>query len=256
MAVCVVGFWLFDNFYAPASYSENAGEDKNGALPKEFVPSATEAMVVHHSHYSLSYREGFEQAEWVAYVLTREHLTQDDRERPFFIEDPWVKTKSADWRNYKNSGYDRGHLVPAGDRRFSEQAYNETFYTSNISPQNRHFNAGLWNRLEMQVRRWAKRYGTLYVFTGGVLEKGLWEIGEEDVDVPRLFYKIVAKERRGKWEVVAFLMPNQEKTDALESFTVSVDEVEQRTGIDFFPGLDPAVEARLESGMNQGQWAY
>ena len=138
----------------------------------------------------------YEQAEWVAYVLDKSHLTYDDRKRPYFIEDPFVSSKSADWRNYKGSGYDRGHLVPAGDRRFSLQAYNETFYTSNISPQNREFNAGIWNDLEQQTRRWAKQYGTLYVFTGGVLKKGLEEIGEEGVDVPDHFYKIIARKKR------------------------------------------------------------
>lgn len=97
----------------------------------------------------------------MAYTLKKQHLTYDDRKRPYLIEDPMVITKSADWRNYKGSGYDRGHLCPPGDHRFSEQAYNETFYTSNISPQDRDFNAGVWNRLEMQVGRRAKGHNEL-----------------------------------------------------------------------------------------------
>ena len=89
------------------------------------------------------------------------------------MEDPKVPSHSADWRNYRGSGFDRGHLCPAGDRRYSESAYNQTFYTSNISPQDPEFNAGIWNDLEQQVRRWCKRYGPLTVITGGVLEPGL-----------------------------------------------------------------------------------
>ena len=73
-------------------------------------------------------------------------------------------------------------------------AYNETFYTSNVSPQDKDFNAGIWNRLEMKVRSWAKDYKTLYVITGGILYNGLEEIGEEDVDVPDYFYKVIEKE--------------------------------------------------------------
>ncbi len=89
-------------------------------------------------------------------MLKQSHLTHDDRKWPYFIEDLKVKSKSADWRNYKGSGFDRRQLCPAGDRRFSEFAYNETFYTSNVSPQNQEFNAGVWNRLEIQIRKRVK----------------------------------------------------------------------------------------------------
>ena len=125
--LCIVGFWLFDNFYTPDTYSAPKGEGSKIELNQVFLPSSTTGAIINHSYFSLSYNETFEQAEWVAYELSKEHLTYDDRERPYFIEDPKVKTKSADWRNYRGSGYDRGHLCPAGDRRFSEYAYNETF---------------------------------------------------------------------------------------------------------------------------------
>ena len=117
--VCVIGFWLFENFYTPATYSNNELGTNSNSFPKELLPSSTTGEIVDHSYFSLSYNEPFEQAEWVAYVLDKKNLTYDDRKRPYFIEDPFVKSKSADWRNYRGSGYDRGHLVPAGDRRFS-----------------------------------------------------------------------------------------------------------------------------------------
>ena len=142
MLICLIGFWLFENFYTPDKYSAPEGPDITTEIPFYFLPTSTTGAVVEHNHYTLSYNEPYEQAEWVAYLLKKSHLTNDDRKRPYFIEDPKVKTKSADWRNYRGSGYDRGHLCPAGDRRFSEQAYNETFYTSNISPQDTYFNAG------------------------------------------------------------------------------------------------------------------
>jgi endonuclease G len=75
--------------------------------------------------------------------------------RPFFIEDPKVSTGSADWRNYRNSGFDKGNLCPAADMEFDKNAYNETFYTSNISPQDKEFNGGIWSRLGQKVRYWA-----------------------------------------------------------------------------------------------------
>lgn len=256
IVLCIVGFWVFENFYTPSSYSKNRYENKGSTFPVEYLPSSTTGDIVHHSYFSLSYNEPFEQAEWVAYTLHKNHLTYDDRERPYFIEDPWVKTKSADWRNYKGSGYDRGHLCPAGDRRFTEQAYNETFYTSNISPQDRFFNAGVWNRLEIQIRRWAKRYGKLMVITGGVLEPGLEEIGDEGVDVPNRFYKIVARKEEGKHKIIGFLIQGFEQQKPLERFCVPIDSIEALTGIDFFPELDIGLQTELEAELDTGQWEF
>jgi endonuclease G len=254
--VCVVGFWVFENFYTPDTYSDPKGKGAQTSLPDYIVPSTTTGQIVSHDHFMLSYSEPHEQAEWVVYKLKKSDLTYDDRKRPYFIEDPKVKTKSADWRNYKGSGYDRGHLCPAGDRRFSEYAYNETFYTSNISPQDRDFNAGVWNRLEMQVRQWAKQHDKLFVITAGVLEDGLEEIGEEDVDVPRRYYKIIARGSEDELKVLAFLMEGKESSKSLKSFLVPVDVIEQQTEIDFFQELHDTQENTLEAKVNTTGWKF
>ncbi|TLP82766.1 DNA/RNA non-specific endonuclease [Maribacter sp. ACAM166] len=254
--VCVVGFWLFENFYTPATYSDNENVNNSNNFPQELLPASTTGEIVNHSFFSLSYSEPFEQAEWVAYTLDKKHLTYDDRKRPYFIEDPFVSSKSADWRNYKGSGYDRGHLLPAGDRKFSKQAYDETFYTSNISPQNREFNAGIWNDLEQQTRRWAKKYGTLYVFTGGVLVKGLDEIGDEDVDVPDTFYKIIARKQDDKLITIAFLIPNKPQSAQLSNFIVSIDEIEMNTGINFFNKLPTKQQGSFEKNEGNSGWKF
>lgn len=256
LIISVIGFWLFENFYTPDTYSDPSTKGLQTEIPFHFLPSSTTGEVVEHSHFALSYSEPFEQAEWVAYALKKEHLTNDNRKRPYFIEDPMVKTKSADWRNYRGSGYDRGHLCPAGDRRFSEQAYNETFYTSNISPQDRDFNAGVWNRLEIQVRAWAKAYDEVFVVTGGILEEGLEEIGDEAVDVPRFYYKIVARGTSKNPKVVAFILLGKESNRPLRQFATSVDEIEQRTGIDFFEKLPDDLENELESHVNTNDWEF
>lgn len=254
--ILVVGFWLFENFYTPATYSKAASDNVFYAFPNELLPSSSTGAIVDHAYFSLSYNEPFEQAEWVAYVLDKNHLNYEDRKRPYFIEDPFVSTKSADWRNYKGSGYDRGHLVPAGDRRFSAQAYNETFYTSNISPQNREFNAGIWNDLEQQTRRWAKRYGTLYVFTGGVLTVNLLEIGEEDVDVPNMFYKIIARKRGNEVICISFLIPTKPHSLTLNDFLVSIDEVENITGLNFFHQLPQGAQDSFEKKVRPSDWKF
>ena len=121
----------------------------------DFLPSSSGGQVVKHQYYTLSYNEVHEQAEWVAYELKKSYIKNNDFKRPFFIADAKVTTGSADWRNYKNTNYDKGHLCPAGDMEFALDAYNDTFFTSNISPQVRNFNNGVWNRLEQKVRYWA-----------------------------------------------------------------------------------------------------
>lgn len=256
MLLCVIVFWLVENFYTPATYSQPDGVGDRTEVPIPLRPSSTTGEIVQHAHFILSYHEGYEQAEWVAYQLDRSHLTYDDRKRPDFIEDPKVSTKSADWRNYRGSGYDRGHLCPAGDRRFSEYAYNETFYTSNISPQDRDFNAGIWNRLEQQVRSWAKKEGPLTIVTGGILEKGLPTIGEEGVGVPKYYYKIVSKGSGDRMSMIAFLIPHREDKGSLRKFVVSVDRLEELTGIDFFQGLPDGLENTLEAGIHTDSWKF
>ncbi len=253
---CIIGFWVFENFYTPASYSDSDGNKGSLPIDSSFLPESTTGELITHNYFILSYSEPHEQAEWVAYPLKKSHLTQDDRKRPYFIEDPKVKSKSADWRNYRGSGYDRGHLCPAGDRRFSEQAYNETFYTSNISPQKRDFNAGVWNRLEQQVRQWCKKYGDLTIITGGVLERRLDEIGEEDVDVPEKFYKIVFRKNGDLVHLLAFLIPHMESQASLEHFLISVDTLEKETGINFFEQQSEEWQKGVEQKINTAGWSF
>ena len=254
--LCIIGFWVFDNFYTPDSYTNPDGDGAGTASILDYLPQSTTGNIVVHDYFVLSYNEPYEQAEWVAYPLKKEHLTYDDRDRPYLIEDPKVKTKSADWKNYKGSGYDRGHLCPAGDRRFSKYAYNETFYTSNISPQDQEFNAGIWNRLEQQIRNWSKMYGDLIVITGGVLEPGLEEIGEEDVDVPDAFFKIVVKGDGKDAKLLAFLFPNKESNRPLSDFLITVDTLEYRTGIDFFEKQPEDWQGKLEASVEKSGWEF
>mgnify|MGYP001115739029 FL=1 len=200
-----------------------------------YLPTSTTGAVIQHRGYSLSYSERHEQAEWVAYSLDKSDIVSVDRKRPFFIEDPKVKTTSASWRNYKKSGYDRGHLCPAGDRKKTEESYNETFYTSNISPQKHDFNAGIWNNLEQKTRYWAKKYDHLYVVTDGILENNLKTIGSENVTVPKAFYKILLDYTAPEIKAIAFLLPHQESKKPLYDFVVSIDELEEKQVLIFFP---------------------
>lgn len=202
-----------------------------------YLPTSTTRQIVKHQYYTLSYHEKFEQAEWVAYELKKEYLKDANYKRPYFIEDPKVTTRSADWRNYKKSGYDKGHLCPAGDMEFDQNAYNDTFYTSNISPQDHNFNSGIWNRLEQKTRYWAEKYNDIYVVTGGILKDSDKTIGTEKVAVPKYFYKIILTKTGKEHKAIAFLIPNEDSKKSLYDFVVPIETLEKMTGIDFFPNL-------------------
>ncbi|MFT3795099.1 DNA/RNA non-specific endonuclease [Flavobacterium sp.] len=226
-------------------------------IPPSLLQSTTTNQLIVHDSYVLSYNEKYEQAEWVAYELKAADFDQKTNfKRPFFVQDPKVKTGSADWRNYKKSGFDKGHLCPAGDRKYSKKAFEETFYTSNISPQRHGFNDGIWNRLEQKTRYWAQKNGKLIVITGGVLNEHLPTIGNEKVAVPAYFYKIIRDDSKGKTKLIAFLVPHQPSDRPLYEFVVPVDWIEKKTGIDFCRDLPDAIENELEKNADYKAWSF
>jgi len=245
--------------FSPINLSKKNSQNKSQNQQNQafdFLPSSTTNQIIKHDYYTLSYSEKHEQAEWVAYELKKSYLRSSDYKRPYFIEDPKVKTGSADYKNYKKSGYDKGHLCPAGDMEFALNAYNDTFFTSNISPQLHDFNAGLWNRLEEKVRYWATKYDGIYVITGGILQPSLKTIGQEKVSVPNYFYKILLDNSNGQYRMIAFLVPSKNSDKPIYDFTVSVDSIEKMTGIDFFPKLDDKIENSLEKNSDYKAWSF
>ncbi|MBQ4818787.1 DNA/RNA non-specific endonuclease [Aquimarina sp. MMG016] len=254
--IVTVGFYYLEGNIENSKTGDSDGVKDSAELSFFYLPTSTTGAIVTHNFYSLSYSEKHEQAEWVAYELKKEHLSKNEIKRPYFEEDRKVRTSSADWRNYKKSGYDRGHLCPAGDRRFSHEAFEETFLTSNISPQDHEFNSGIWNKLEQKVRYWANKYNGVYVVTGGVLTDNLETIGYEHVSVPKYFYKIVLDKDGDDAKMIAFLFPHRESDEPLNRFVVAVDKIEELTGIDFFTSLDDPLENKLERSTDTKNWKF
>ena len=224
-----------------------------------YLPTSTTGQVVKHTYYTLSYSEKHEQAEWVAYVLTRERLEIPWVERPDRFEpDPMVKTGSAEWYDYRGSGYDRGHLVPAADMAFSEEAIAETFFMSNISPQSRDFNKGIWKELEELTRDWARKNKKLYVVTGPVLTRPIkGKIGDNEVSIPAAFYRVVLDLSEPEQKGIAFILPNEVSYEPLFKYAASIDEVEKLTGLNFFPDLmTDDLENQMERSYNIDLWPF
>ncbi|MCR4939095.1 MAG: DNA/RNA non-specific endonuclease [Treponemataceae bacterium] len=207
------------------------------------------------SGFTACYREDYEQPEWVAYTITPEKLIKEAERSNSFKADPQISTGSATPDDYKGSGYDRGHLAPAADMAYSEITMKESFFMSNMSPQAPSFNRGIWNNLENDVRSIAADCDCLYVITGPVLEKPASEypsIGENKVSIPEFYYKVllaVEEDEEGEPASVtsyAYLVPNGKTDEEPESFMCAIDDIEARTGIDFFSLLEDGLEKRLE----------
>ena len=219
---------------------------------QEYLPKSTGA-IVKHKYYTLSYNEAHEQANWVHYKLYPAFLSGSTPRKDSFKPDPLVSTKSAQLSDYKGSGYDRGHLAPAGDMKRDKISMSQSFLLSNISPQNASFNRGIWKKLESLVRAWAEN-NALYVTTAGILENNLKTIGFNKVSVPGRFYKIIYQPKDQK--MIAFLMPNEKVTLPLASYIVSVDKIEDLTGIDFYSKLEDDLEEKLESQKSIKGWNF
>jgi endonuclease G len=149
-------------------------------------------QIIAHEGYTVSYNAIFKIPNWVAYELTEEKIKNAKAKRHNkFVPDPQVKGATAMNEDYSHTGYDRGHMVPAGDMKWSEKVMRETFYFSNICPQDRGLNSGVWNDLEMTIRVWAKENKLIYIVCGPIIEDDLKRLGNNRVGVPRKFYKVV-----------------------------------------------------------------
>jgi len=234
--------------------SRSAAPPKPASL-ENFYAQAAGCQVIRHTYYALCYAEEVEQPRWTVHVVEGRRLRESRvRRTQDFRPDPAVPTQSAELADYRGSGYDRGHLVPAGDFKWDSVGMSETFYLSNMSPQLHEFNAGIWEEVESTVRAWAREKGRLVVYTGPVLDKPKGYIGPNRVAVPRAFYKVVYWVEGNRGEAVAFLVPHAPTRRPPRAFLVPVDSVERVTGIDFWPALPDGLESEIEARVNTSFW--
>ncbi|MES2517260.1 MAG: DNA/RNA non-specific endonuclease [Bacteroidota bacterium] len=243
---------IFDIFKSRDSDNqENSNE--SSSLDKYIPYSKNNTEIVRHKAYILSYQEEYEVASWVLHRLVKDAVYGREGRSNEFLPDPLVESGSAVTQDYSRSGYDRGHLCPAGDFRHDRELEDETFYMSNMSPQVPDFNRGIWSDLENKVRSWVKKRGELIIVTGPILKKGLPTIGRMNkVAVPEKFYKIIYDPATE--EAIAFLFPNEGSVELVKLFTISIDELETMTGIDFFAKLPDSIEQKIERENNVDDW--
>lgn len=237
----------------PKPKADKADSPVESQVPEDILPNSP-GEKVGHTWFALGYSEDHEQAEWVAYELTRERLDKNWAERPnTFRPDPAVRTESATPRDYSGSGYDKGHLCPAADMAFDAAAIDETFFMSNMSPQVPAFNMGIWRELEELTRDWARRFKRLYIVTGPVLSQPrLGQIGFSKVTVPTHYYKVLLAPDQQR--AIAFILPNQMSEKLVTEYACAIDKVESATGIDFFPRLLKGLGEELEASLDKDAW--
>lgn len=221
------------------------------------LQSSQPEKIVNHTGYSVSFNTDWRIPNWVAYELTAKEVAGTEPRGKSFVADPSIYQSPQD-DDYKGSGYDRGHMAPAGDMKWSKQAMEESFYTSNICPQNHNLNGGDWKDLEEHTRSLATKYDHIYITCGPIVSAKPKTIGQysyiDRIAVPDAFYKVLLRKKGDSWSAIGFMMPNQAGHKSLNKYAMSVDDVEMITDIDFFVALPDSIEEKVESTYNLKDW--
>lgn len=216
------------------------------------IPAPTtgkQGQIICHTGYTLSYDTKNKNPQWVAWELTKAETQGREKRSDSFQEDPLVKGTKVTNTDYVGSGYDRGHMAPAGDMKWSAKAMEESFYMTNMCPQLHSLNAGDWNELENKCREWAKKYNKVYIACGPIYheEQKAKYIGKNRIRVPDAFYKVILIYEKQKTVALGFLFNHKKGQKPLKEYLTTVDHIEKITGFDFFPALPDNVENRLEA---------
>ena len=217
------------------------------------LPAQCQNQAVRYCGFNVNYNARYHLPNCVTYTITSAKADGALERQGKFAADPSV-AGCAGPDAYAGSGYQRGHMAPAGDMRWSARAMAESFLMTNVCPQSKSLNEGGWGKLEEKVREWARRDSVLIVITGPVLKPGLKTIGNPRVAVPEQFFKVVMAPYATPLRAIGFIYSNKACGQGLEEYAASVDEVECLTGFDFFTALPPEVERRVEARYNLLQW--
>ena len=240
------------------SASDSASTDGSN-MKLEMSKCDKDNAILEKTYYPVGYNKDTKQPNWVGYYLSGARLNSGSESRSEdFREDESLRPA---WRSllsdYRKSGFDRGHLAPAADFRFSADAMSETFLLSNMSPQIHDYNAGIWLTAEKIARKNAYEYGDLYIVTGPIFNSmpPSSAIGESKVGVPDAFYKVFLVYNDSDKKGIGFIIPHEKgKFKNIAYYAMSIDDVEKATGIDFFYNLPDDDETKIEASFDASDW--
>jgi len=229
----------------------------NDAYPQ--FTTFVEEEYYEHTYYGLSYCDDYKDPYWVSYILTKQmvKMYKVSRDNESFTRDPALDDNFAITSDYTNTGYDRGHMCPAGDMNFNQIAMTETFFMANITPQKPGLNRQIWKELEEQVRDWAVDNDSLYIVVGAIYSDNPQRIGDNQVAVPEKLYKVVADISSDKgYKAIAFIFDNKNynTNEKFMDYAISVDELEELTDIDFFANYRSTGVEEIEATLNKSLW--
>ena len=211
-------------------------------------------LLIKRKAYTVSYNKDTRCPNWVAWYLTAAHADGEWARSNDYREDNNVPTPRATNDDYRGSSWSRGHMCPAGDNKWDADAMSETFLLSNMCPQDRSLNSGLWNRVENDCRKWAKKYGGVYIACGPLYyNKDHEVIGYNKVVVPEAFFKVILC-LEGKPKAIGFVVKNNGGTKKKDSYVNTVDDIERLTGMDFFSELPDEIENVVEANADLHAW--
>ena len=221
-------------------------------LMEVVAPDGLTQQIVDYEGYTSSFNADLRIPNYVVYELTDKETEGTEPRADGFMQDESVKgCPTTD--DYRGSGYDRGHMAPAGDMKWSKKAMQQSFYLTNICPQNHSLNSGGWKRLEEKVRTWAARDGSLIVVTGPIIEGNVKRLNS-GVAVPTGFFKVLLAPNANPMRAIGFIYKNEGGQKKVELQAVSVDDVEAATGLDFFSSLPDETETKIEKTCDFYEW--
>ncbi|WP_295731749.1 DNA/RNA non-specific endonuclease [uncultured Muribaculum sp.] len=216
---------------------------------------ALQEKILYYKGMTVSFNPEAHIPNWVAWELTGTETQGEEPRAQSFTADEDVDGCADPW-DYSYSGYDRGHMAPAGDMKWDADAMRESFYMTNVCPQVKSLNTGTWKRLETKCRTWARADSAIYIICGPILTDSLKEtIGDTRVVVPKRFFKVILSPYANPPRGIGFIMNNGYVKGGMQQAAVSIDEVEAVTGHDFFSTLPDAVENEVESQCRFHNWS-
>lgn len=212
-------------------------------------------IILVYNGFVVNYNADLLIPNWVAYELTAEETRGDIPRAKGFSMDLDYKERQAMREDYSNSGWDKGHMAPSADMKWSQSAMNESFYLTNICPQNHDLNGKSWHALEKKVRDWAVEYDHVYVVCGPVfISKDYKTIGNNKVAIPDGFFKAILRQSGKQYYSIAFVFDNTPENQPLKDAVVSVNDIEGIIGFDLFPNLSNRYEEKVESQAEWEDW--
>lgn len=212
------------------------------------VSKGTPEKILRREAYTVSFNTQNNIPNWVAWELTADHTDGPYKRGGIkFQEDEGVTTY-----DYQRSGYDRGHMCPSGDNKWSEIAQEQSFLMTNMCPQNHNLNAGDWNEMEMQCRRWAEAFGKIDIMAGPILFRQKHKTIGNGVVVPEAFFKVVYCPSRQM--AIGFIYRNEPGNRPKGDYVNSVAQIERITGFKFLTALPADVAKKVKQEANLDDW--